>query len=59
MVASALESGKLVTVLDEYAPRPLGLYAVRSGKHVPPALKHLLELLSAEFRGPAWRVAQR
>jgi len=59
MVASALESGELVTVLDEYAPRPLGLYAVRSGKHVSPALKHLLELLGAAFRGPAWREAQR
>jgi len=60
MVASALESGELVKVLDDYTPRPLGLYAVRSGRHsVPPMLKRLLELLGVAFRGPAWRAPQR
>jgi DNA-binding transcriptional LysR family regulator len=56
MVASALDSGELVAVLNEFAPKPLGLYAVRSGKRAaPPLLKALLEALASAFRDPSWR----
>jgi DNA-binding transcriptional LysR family regulator len=56
MIASALESGELQTVLDDFAPRPLGLYAVRSGKRAAPALsKRLLDVLASAFRGPDFR----
>ena len=56
MVAPALERGELEVVLQEFAPKPLGLYAVRSGKRAPPALlKSLLDVLAAAFREGGWR----
>jgi DNA-binding transcriptional LysR family regulator len=56
MIAPALARGELSVVLREFAPKPLGLYAVRSGKRAaPPLLKSLLDVLGAAFREAAWR----
>lgn len=56
LVADALAAGALVTVLDAFAPRPLGIYAVRSGRGAAPRLvTALVEELDRALRGPAWR----
>jgi DNA-binding transcriptional LysR family regulator len=56
MIADALRAGALETVLDDYAPRPIGIYAVRSGRRAPPPLvAALVEELERAFRGPLWR----
>jgi DNA-binding transcriptional LysR family regulator len=58
MIADALERGELEVVLQDFAPRPLGLYAVRSGKRAaPPLLKSLLDALVSAFRAGDWAVA--
>ncbi len=55
MVASALAEGRLVTVLDAFAPRALGIYAVRSGRRVAPVLvKRLIDELEAAFARAPW-----
>jgi DNA-binding transcriptional LysR family regulator len=55
MVARALDEGRLVTVLDEFAPRPLGIYAVRSGRRVAPTLvKQLIDSLQSAFEKAPW-----
>jgi DNA-binding transcriptional LysR family regulator len=55
MVDEDLRSGRLVTVLDDFAPRPLGIYAVHaSGRTPAPRLRALLDVLAAEFRSPRW-----
>jgi DNA-binding transcriptional LysR family regulator len=60
MIAPALERGELEVLLPDFAPKPLGLYAVRSGKRsAPPLLKSLLDMLASAFRDPAWRAANR
>lgn len=51
MVADAIDEGLIETVLDDFAPRPLGIYAVRSGRRAPPKLlAELLRELEAAFR---------
>jgi DNA-binding transcriptional LysR family regulator len=58
MIAPALERGELEVLLPDFTPKPLGLYAVRSGKRsAPPLLKSLLDMLASAFRDPAWRAA--
>jgi DNA-binding transcriptional LysR family regulator len=59
MIAAALERGELEVVLHDFAPRPLGLYAVRSGKRAaPPLLKSLLDALVSAFRTADWSDAK-
>lgn len=56
MVADDLRQGRLVTVLDAYAPRPVGIYAVRAPGRAPSArLRELLDALAEELRDPPWR----
>jgi DNA-binding transcriptional LysR family regulator len=56
MIAEALEAGALQTVLDAYAPRPIGIYAVRSGRRAAPRLvTALVDELERAFRSPRWR----
>jgi DNA-binding transcriptional LysR family regulator len=55
MVAAALAEGRLVTVLDEFAPRPLGIYAVRSGRRAAPLIvKRLIDGLESAFAKAPW-----
>jgi DNA-binding transcriptional LysR family regulator len=55
MVVDALARGQLVTVLDDFAPRPLGVYALRAGKRTPPRLvAALLKELEQAFRKVPW-----
>ena len=56
MIAEALSTGALVTVLDQYAPRPIGIYAVRrGGRAAPPLLAQLIDEFSAALRNAAWQ----
>lgn len=56
MVADALLSGALRSVLAEFAPRPLAIHAVRSGgRTAAPLLKSFVHELEQAFRGLAWR----
>ncbi|MBU8896747.1 LysR family transcriptional regulator [Corallococcus sp. M34] len=55
MVAEDLRSGRLVTVLDAFAPRPVSIYAVHaSGRAPAPRVRALLDVLAAEFRVAPW-----
>jgi DNA-binding transcriptional LysR family regulator len=46
----ALQAGTLVTVLDGFMPRPVGIYAVHaSGRTVAPRIRRLLDALAAAF----------
>jgi DNA-binding transcriptional LysR family regulator len=55
MIADALAEGRLVTVLEEFAPRPLGIFAVRAGRRTPPKLVgELLSALEVAFASPRW-----
>jgi DNA-binding transcriptional LysR family regulator len=59
MIAPALERGELEPVLPDFAPKPLGLYAVRGGRRsAPPLLKSLLDALVAAFSDSSWREAK-
>jgi DNA-binding transcriptional LysR family regulator len=56
-VQDDLREGRLVTVLDKWAPRlpPLSLY-YPAGRHAPPALKALVALVREQGERPAKRV---
>jgi DNA-binding transcriptional LysR family regulator len=55
MIADALAKGQIETVLDDFAARPLGIYAVRSGRRSPPKLvAELLRKVESAFRGALW-----
>jgi DNA-binding transcriptional LysR family regulator len=55
MTHDALEQGRLERVLDEFTPRPMGIYAVRSGRRAPPPLvAELLQFLEQELRSQPW-----
>jgi hypothetical protein len=55
MIADALARGALETVLHEFAPRPLGIYAVRSGRRTAPRLvQDLVRALELAFRAHRW-----
>jgi DNA-binding transcriptional LysR family regulator len=50
-----LRAGRLVTVLDAFAPRPIGIYAVHtSGRTPPPRIRKLLDCLVQAFRHRTW-----
>jgi DNA-binding transcriptional LysR family regulator len=52
----ALAAGALETVLDDFAPRPLGIYAVRAGRPAAPRLvKELIEKIEAALQAAPWR----
>ncbi|HET9954962.1 MAG TPA: LysR substrate-binding domain-containing protein [Polyangiaceae bacterium] len=56
MIADALRAGTLETVLDSFGPRPMGIYAVRSGRPTPPKLvAELIAAFEAAFQGPDWQ----
>lgn len=47
LVGDLLETGKLMSVLDDYAPGPLNIYTVfLPGKHVPTKVRCFIEFLS-------------
>ncbi|WP_342377265.1 LysR family transcriptional regulator [Myxococcus stipitatus] len=55
MVDADLRSGRLVTVLDAFAPKPIGIYAVHAaGRSTPPLVRALLDVLASEFRSVEW-----
>ncbi|TQF15699.1 LysR family transcriptional regulator [Myxococcus llanfairpwllgwyngyllgogerychwyrndrobwllllantysiliogogogochensis] len=55
MVDEDLRSGRLVTVLDRFAPRPVGIHAVHAaGRSPPPLVRALLDVLASEFRSARW-----
>ncbi|WNG37428.1 LysR family transcriptional regulator [Archangium violaceum] len=55
MVDEDLRSGRLVTVLDDFAPRPMGIHAIHAAGRTPaPRLRALLDVLAAEFRSARW-----
>jgi len=55
MVDEDLRTGRLVTVLDAFAPRPIGIHAIHAAGRAPaPRLRALLDVLAAEFRSPRW-----
>ncbi len=54
IVADALQTGSLKTILTEYCPRPFGLYAVRpSRQFTPTRMKLLIEYLKEVFEDDA------
>jgi len=55
MIHDQLKSGALATVLDDYAPRPLGIYAVQPDRRGQPArVRALVDGLVRAFRAPPW-----
>ncbi|MFY2562858.1 LysR substrate-binding domain-containing protein [Corallococcus terminator] len=53
--AAAVTSGALREVLRRFAPPPMPLYAVYpSARHVSPAVRTLLELLTEHFKSSPW-----
>lgn len=54
IVAEALATGELVTLLDEYTPPPFGIYALLpSNRYMPFRVRLLLETLAAGLGGVA------
>ncbi len=55
MIQDELRSGRLVSVLEAYAPRPVGVYAVHVARRVqPPRLRSFLAALARELATPPW-----
>jgi DNA-binding transcriptional LysR family regulator len=55
MVAGDLSAGRLVRVIDAFAPHPLGIHAAYpQGKRVPAKTRAFVDLLAAWFRTPRW-----
>jgi DNA-binding transcriptional LysR family regulator len=55
MVARELAEGRLVRVIDAFAPHPLGVHAAYpQGKRVPAKTRAFVDLLAAWFRTPRW-----
>jgi DNA-binding transcriptional LysR family regulator len=55
MVDEDLRTGRLVTVLNAFAPRPVNIYAVHASGRTPSArVRALLDVLAAEFRSAHW-----
>lgn len=53
-VTAAVASGRLVPLLTGYRPQALGIHAIyASRRHMSPALRTLLDVLSAHFQDPA------
>ncbi len=57
MTCEALKAGPLERVLGDFAPPPIGLYAVRAGRRrAPPVVAELVRALEQAFRQPSWAV---
>jgi DNA-binding transcriptional LysR family regulator len=55
MVATDLAAGRLVRVIDSFAPHPLGIHAAYpQGRRVPAKTRAFVDLLAAHFRTPRW-----
>lgn len=55
MIYDAVESGLLQIVLEDFAPPPIGIYAVRAGRQNPsPILAGLIQALEQAFRRQRW-----
>ncbi|WP_437288935.1 LysR family transcriptional regulator [Sorangium sp. So ce406] len=55
MVDEDLRVGRLVALLERFAPRPMGVYAVHAAGRRPPArVRRLIDFLAAAFRGTSW-----
>jgi DNA-binding transcriptional LysR family regulator len=55
MVAADLAAGRLVPVIEAFAPHPLGIHAAYpQGKRVPAKTRAFVDLLAAHFRTPRW-----
>lgn len=58
MTCEALSAGLLQPVLEDFAPPPIGIYAVRTGpRRAFPALTALIEALERAFRRQPWVAA--
>jgi len=54
IAADGLANGRLITVLSDFAPKPLGLYAIKlSRKYTPTKVKVMIEYLREVFAGLA------
>lgn len=60
-VQDHLASGRLVPLLTDYRPQSMGIYGIyASRRHMPPALRALLDFLVAWFaHEPRWQAMQR
>lgn len=57
-VGADIAAGRLVTVLDEYAAPPVGIYAVvPQRRHLPLRVRLFIDLLKATWRDPAYWAA--
>lgn len=55
LVFDALASGALETVLDDFAPQPIGVYAVQPGERSRPArVERLVDALAKHLRRAPW-----
>lgn len=55
MIHDAVAEGRLQTVLAPFAPRPMGIYAVRSGKRqAPPLVAELIRALEKDLSRQEW-----
>lgn len=53
MVATHLDSGALVTLLEPFVPRGHGVYALHAHhRHVPPKVRAFLDALTERFKAP-------
>jgi DNA-binding transcriptional LysR family regulator len=55
MTFEAVGAGLLERVLEPFAPPPIGIYAIRSGRRAgPPLVAALVQVLERAFRGQPW-----
>jgi len=60
MVHDAIERGELEVVLGPFAPRPIGIHAVRAGRREAPALvRDLVAVLERALASAPWAVRRR
>lgn len=55
MIHDAVEAGLLERVLSEFAPRPMGIYAVRAARKATPLITELVSFLERAFQKQPWR----
>lgn len=54
-VGADIKAGRLVTVLDEFAAQPVGIYAVvPQRRHLPLRVRLFIDLLKSNWRNPAY-----
>ena len=60
MTLEAVSSGQLERVLEDFAPPPIGIYAVRVGRRKPsPHLAELIAVLEQALRRQLWAILPR